>query len=101
MKTKTIAILIGALILLISVSCVASELSWADRERSPDALRQAVGLPSNVVGNLNPAARNPGLELFCTSLYDVPGGYCNYFADGVPFINFTYNQNLTKSELSP
>ena len=101
MKVKTSAIVIGILVLFISVSCAASEMSWTNRENTPDRLRAAVGLPSDVVGNLNPAARNPGLELFCTGLYDVPGGYCNYFADGVPFVNFNYNQNITISEPTP
>ncbi len=43
-----------------------------------------MGLSSVAVGNLNPSARNPGIELLCTGLYDVPGGYCNYFTLGVP-----------------
>jgi len=98
---KKIVILICVLVLFISVSCAASELSWSNQTNTPNLLRETIGLPSNIVGNLNPAARNPGLELFCTGLNDVPGGYCNYFADGVPFVNFTYNQNITVSEQKP
>jgi len=54
-------------------------------------------LPSLSIGNLNPAARNPELEILCTGLYDVPGGYCNYFTLGVPFINYTMSWNITVS----
>jgi hypothetical protein len=53
------------------------------------------GLPSLAIGNLNPAARNPGLEVLCTSLYDVPGGYCIYFTQGVPQLNLTLACNIT------
>jgi hypothetical protein len=47
------------------------------------------------VGNLNPSARNPGLELLCTGMYDVPGGYCYYNAWGVPFAGFPMATNFT------
>jgi hypothetical protein len=47
------------------------------------------------VGNLNPSARNPGVELLCTGLYDVPGGYCNYFTMGVPSTNFSVPTSFT------
>ena len=94
MKGKTIALLTSSLIALIAVSCAASELSWAQREKSSDALREMVGLPSIAVGNLNPAARNPGLELYCTSFYDTPGGYCSYFTDGVPFVAYNTNSSI-------
>jgi len=49
------------------------------------------------IGNLNPVARNPGLEILCTGLYDVPGGYCPYFVDGVSFFNFVFNETITVS----
>ncbi len=78
--------------------CAANEISWSTKENNPDALREIVGLPSIAVGNLNPSARNPGLELLCTGLYDVPGGYCSYFAPGVPYINFTMASNFTTGE---
>jgi hypothetical protein len=89
MKTKTFLAMATVLLVFVSLSCLASELSWSAKANSPDSLRQIVGLPSIVVGNLNPSARNPGLEILCTSLYDVPGGYCYYFAPGLPVTNFT------------
>src|SRR5512135_1509062 len=95
MKTRILLSLIALLLVFVAASTVASEISWSIKENNPDVLRQVVGLPSLAVGNLNPSARNPGVELLCTGLYDVPGGYCNYFALGVPFINFTAVGNFT------
>jgi hypothetical protein len=89
MKTRTLLAATAALLAFISISCLTSEFSWSDKTNSPDSLRQQVGLPSITVGNLNPSARNPGLELLCTSLYDVPGGYCYYFAPGISVTNIT------------
>jgi hypothetical protein len=89
MKPRTILITLAALIAIIAVACAASEISWSTKTNSPDALRQTVELPSIAIGNLNPSARNPGLEVLCTGLNDAPGGYCYYFTDGVPYINFT------------
>jgi hypothetical protein len=103
MASKLIIYSIVVLLSFVFVSCALSEISWSIKENNPDPLRQAVGLPSVAVGNLSPAARNPGVELLCTGLYDVPGGYCNYFSMGVPFIyfpmarNFTIIGNLTES----
>ncbi len=95
MKSKTPLLFVAVLTTFVLLACVASEISWSTKESAPDVLRQTVGLPSVAVGNLNPSARNPGLELLCTGLYDVPGGYCSYFALGVPFINFTTAGNFT------
>jgi hypothetical protein len=100
MKGKKMALIVGVLIFFIALSCASSELSWANKEATPDTVREAVGLPSIAVGNLNPAARNPGMELFCTGLYDTPGGYCDYFADGVPYINSDINDTVTVSDKS-
>ena len=50
------------LLVFVSVSCIASESSWSTKENSSDSMRQIIGLPSIAVGNLNPSARNPGLE---------------------------------------
>ena len=91
-----LAIYIIALLLAFVVgSCIVSEISWSTKENTPDSLRQIVGLPSVAVGNLNPSARNPGVELLCTGLYDVPGGYCNYFTIGVPSANFSNPTGFT------
>ena len=89
MKSSIILISIAALVAVVSFACAASEISWSITANNPDALRQTVGLPSVAIGNLNPAARNPGLEVLCTGLYDAPGGYCFYFTNGVPYVNFT------------
>ncbi len=98
MKPRILGVLIAVFMIFVFLACALSEISWSTKENSPDALRQTVGLPSVAVGNLNPSARNPGVELLCTGLYDVPGGYCNYFALGVPFINFTMAGNFTTGE---
>ncbi len=97
MNMKTRAMVFSTIVLLGFVlgSCALSEISWAVKDSNPDPLRQAVGLPSIALGNLNPSARNPGVELLCTGLYDVPGGYCSYFAPGVPFISFPMASNFT------
>jgi hypothetical protein len=95
MKNKTIRLSTVGLLLFISISCVASEISWSITINKSDSLRQLVGLPSISVGNLNPSARNPALEIMCTSLYDTPGGYCYYFTPGVPVLNVTIFANIT------
>lgn len=97
MKIKTMLVITSTLLIFVSLSCLASEISWSNKENSSDALRNLMGMPSIAIGNLNPSARNPGLEIFCTSLYDSPGGYCNYFAPGVLFVNFTIAANITVS----
>jgi hypothetical protein len=99
MKTRIMLLATLGLLIFVSASCFASEVSWSTKESSPDSLRQAVGLPSITLGNLNPAARNPGLELLCPALYDSPGGYCYYFAPGVSFTNFTATSNITLGDL--
>ena len=100
MKNRTILVLFGALLALIAVSCVANQISWASKENAFDATRDVVGLPSIAIGNLSPSARFPGLEFLCTALYDVPGGYCGYFTDGVPFIGFPTGGNITVSDIN-
>jgi len=89
MKSRTLLTILASLIAIVAVACTVSEISWSTKANNPDALRQTVGLPSIAIGNLNPTARNPGLEVLCTGLNDAPGGYCYYFTDGVPYINFT------------
>ena len=94
-------IVLSAVVLLmvyVSLSCLISEVSWATKGKTNDSLRRLVGLPSLSTGNLNPAARNPGLEILCTGLNDVPGGYCSYFTLGVSFMNFTKSWNITVSD---
>jgi hypothetical protein len=95
MKSKILMYSIAILLMFVCGSCALSEIYWSIKENNPDSLRQLVGIPSVAVGNLNPSARNPGIELLCTGLYDVPGGYCSYFTMGVPVINFTMASNFT------
>ncbi len=95
MKTRTMFSVIAALLAFVCISTIASEISWSMKERNPGALRQIVGLPGVAVGNLNPSARNPGIELLCTGLYDVPGGFCYYYAPGVPFTDFPMPSNFS------
>jgi hypothetical protein len=95
MKNKTILVVTMSLLLFVTFSCIASEISWSITVNKSDSLRQLIGLPSIAVGNLNPSARNPGLEIICTSLYDSPGGYCYYFTPGVPVSNITIFANVT------
>jgi len=95
LKNGTILVILTVLLTAVFASCAFSEMTWLNRESSPDPLRQLTRLPSIAVGNLNPAARNPGVELVCTGLYDAPGGYCSYFTDGVPFISFRTGGNVT------
>ncbi|MDQ1280346.1 MAG: hypothetical protein QG670_1609 [Thermoproteota archaeon] len=98
MKIKTFMSITIILLAFVFTSCLVSEIVWSTKANSPDTLRQIVGLPSIAIGNLNPSVRNPGLEFFCTSLYDVPGGYCYYFAPGVPATNFTIYCNSIRSD---
>ncbi|MEN3035554.1 MAG: hypothetical protein ABC537_04550 [Candidatus Methanosuratincola sp.] len=58
---------------LVSVS-VYSEHQWSMREYDR-ALREVVALPSIAIGTNYEGTRNPLIEVFVRSLYDVPGGY--------------------------
>ncbi len=99
MKNRVILWATVGLLVFVTISCAISEFSWSAQVGKPDALRQAVALPSVAIGNLNPSARNPGLEFFCTSLLDAPGGYCYYFTLGAPVVNFTIFANVTRSDI--
>ena len=83
--------------LTVLILCAASEFSWNIKEQTQQPIRTIIGLPSIAIGNLNPTARNPELEIFCTGLYDQPGGYCYYFSNGVPFVDYQYLANITLS----
>ncbi len=96
MRNRTILLATGVLLGLVFAPSMLSEAYWSSRQNSPDQLRQTVALPSVAVGNLNPMARNPGLELLCPGLYDSPGGYCYYFTAGTYPLNFTVTDNETK-----
>ena len=96
-RTRTILLATAVLLMFVFISCIASEVSWANKQENYDPTRELVALPSIAIGNLNPSARNPGLEILCTGLFDVPGGYCSYFTPGVPFV-FPLGANITASE---
>jgi len=83
------------LVLLVLICSLGSELNWTYKEQVAEPLRRVTGLPSLAIGNLSPAARNPGLEMICTSLFDLPGGYCYYYEIGVPFEDYQYFGNIT------
>ena len=100
LKGRIVLLVVVVLLVYVSLSCLISEASWAKRTKTTDSLRELVGLPTLSTGNLSPAARNPGLEILCTGLYDVPGGYCSYFTIGVAFVNFTVNWNITASDMN-
>jgi hypothetical protein len=96
-KTRTVLLFVVMLPLIVLISCAASEMAWINKEDSQSSFHKVLGLPSITVGNLNPASRNPSLELFCTGIYDVPGGYCGYYSSGVPFDDFKFLANITLS----
>jgi hypothetical protein len=54
--------------------CAQSELGWASRTYD-NKLREVIGLPSIAIGTNYEGTRNPLLEIFVRSLYDVPGGH--------------------------
>ena len=98
MKTRMMLLIMVGLLMFVFLSCALSEISWSTKESNSDSLRQLVGLPSFAVGNLNPAARNPGLEGLCPALSDSPGGFCYYFTPGVPTTNLTIYTNIAIGE---
>ena len=95
MTDRFMLLLAFLLTLLVLICCLASELSWTYKDQEAETLRGIIGLPSLAIGNLSPAARNPGLEMICTSLFDLPGGYCYYYEIGVPFEDNQYFGNIT------
>jgi hypothetical protein len=98
MKTNKLTLAIALLVLAIAASSFFSEVSWQIKASSPDSLRRIVGLPSLAVGDLNPAARNPGLEQLCTSFFDMPGSSCIYYTQGVASLNLTLACNVSETQ---
>jgi hypothetical protein len=98
MKPKILIYIIVPMLTFVFISCGLSESYWSSKSDANDSLRYVVGLPSLALGNLSPAARNPGVEVLCTGIYDVPGGYCIYFSTGVPFIEFPMANNFSVYE---
>lgn len=58
---------------LISVAAY-SESQWSKREYDK-SLREILAFPSIAIGTNYEGTRNPLVEVFVRSLYDVPGGY--------------------------
>jgi hypothetical protein len=98
MQTRLFLLATVGLLIFVFLSCTLSEISWSIKDSNSNSLRQLVGLPTFAVGNLNPSARNPGLEAFCTALSDSPGGYCYYFTPGVSSTNLTIYVNNSIGE---
>ena len=81
---KKLGIFIVPIITLIMLAavlaaCAVSEQTWSDikytRPEGEQDIRRLVGLPSINAGGNYKATRNPLLEIFCTSLYDMPNGH--------------------------
>jgi hypothetical protein len=89
---KLLAITLILPIIVLSFFAV-NNLAIERTDKQTDNLRKVLGFPSLAIGNLNPASRQPGLEIFCTSIYDVPGSDCHYFTYGIysDFHNYTAN----------
>ncbi|MEM4706146.1 MAG: hypothetical protein QXW27_01225, partial [Candidatus Methanomethylicaceae archaeon] len=49
-------------------------ISWENKEYYYD-LRKTIGLPSIAIGTNYEGTRNPLLDVFVRSLYDIPGGH--------------------------
>ena len=82
MKPKDLLLLVILLPLLVLALFAVNNFAKVD-DSETNNLRSLLGFSSIAIGNLNPAARQPGVEVFCTSIYDVPAGYCIYFTNGV------------------
>ena len=54
--------------------CVMSEAEWQSKTID-ESLRRMIGLPSIAIGTNYEGTRNPMIEVFVRSLYDIPGGY--------------------------
>ena len=69
------------LTVLVLLSCLFNELYWESSIQNPVKadVRKTIGLPSIAIGTNYGATRNPLLEVYCTALYDMPGGYCYIF----------------------
>ncbi|MCS7098265.1 MAG: hypothetical protein NZ922_04740 [Candidatus Methanomethyliaceae archaeon] len=60
-------------ILLIAFT-ILNQISW-ERHEYYYELRRSIGIPSIAIGTNYEGTRNPLLDIFVRSLYDVPGGY--------------------------
>ena len=82
---------------VLVLACFAiSQVNLIQEDKETNNLRELLGFPSLAIGNLSPAARELGLQLFCTGIYDTPGGYCSYYANGVYRDFSNYVANITE-----
>lgn len=73
-KVYLIPILAIVSTILVLAMPILSEVSWQHREDYYE-LRRTIGLPSIAIGVNYEGTRNPLLDVFVKSLYDVPGGH--------------------------
>jgi hypothetical protein len=97
------AIPLLALIMFVTTISIATldeqvHVSYRDNSQAKVDLRQVIGLPSIAIGTSQGATRNPLLEVYCTSLYDLPGGYC--YAIAATFVD-TPMRDLTYARRVP
>lgn len=59
---------------LLIVLIIENQISWEKREYYYE-LRRSIGIPSIAIGINYEGTRNPLLEIFVKSLYDIPGGH--------------------------
>ncbi|MEM0101498.1 MAG: hypothetical protein QXW34_01000 [Candidatus Methanomethyliaceae archaeon] len=60
--------------ILLLILCIINQISWENKEYYYD-LRKTIGLPSIAIGTNYEGTRNPLLDVFVRSLYDIPGGH--------------------------
>lgn len=60
--------------ILLLILCIINQISWENKEYYYD-LRRTIGLPSIAIGINYEGTRNPLLDVFVRSLYDIPGGH--------------------------
>lgn len=60
--------------ILLLVICIMNQISWENREFYYD-LRRSIGFPAIAIGTNYEGTRNPLLDIFVRSLYDIPGGH--------------------------
>ena len=60
--------------ILLLILCIINQISWENKEYYYD-LRRTIGLPSIAIGTNYEGTRNPLLDVFVRSLYDIPGGH--------------------------
>lgn len=73
-KTALVPVCAIAFTLALIALTFVSESDWQAKSFD-ESLRRTVGLPSIAIGTNYEGTRNPMIEVFVRSLYDIPGGY--------------------------